>query len=94
MLPQDIPFSILDYGVAIVALLVLGLVVYLFMKFLSNHMGEMARILKSVVESGEHLADMTRGMADEFHRCTEEVRDMHRDFRESRDHDGERESHP
>lgn len=69
------PYSILDYGVAAVTLVALGFVVYWFVRFLSNHMSKVTEVL-------DRLVDITRDMADEFHRLTSEMREHRRDHEE------------
>ncbi len=70
---QYVPaFTLLDYGLTALALVVLGVVCYLFIKFLSNHMSKTTQVLDDLVQ-------ITRGMRDEFFRLTQEIRDMETD---------------
>ncbi len=68
--PSPWPYSVLDYGVGVLSIIVLGAVVYLFMKFLTTQFVKFTNIL-------ENLVNMTRLMADEFHRMIDEVHRGH-----------------
>lgn len=59
-------------GVLVLSLGVLGLVVYLFVMFLTNHMGKVTSILDDLVQ-------VTRAMREEFYRLVVEIRDHGRD---------------
>jgi len=73
---QVIPaFTLLDYGLTALALFAMIAIVWLFVKFLSNHMAKMTGVL-------EDLANVTRGMSEEVFRQTRATRDLSLDVEE------------
>ena len=77
-MPVELPFSILDYGLTALALILMGGIVYVFVRFLTNHMTGVTTTLEHLVETSRDLRDESHGMADEFHRLTSEVRELSR----------------
>jgi len=78
------PFSLLDYGLAAVAIIALVVCVYMFIKFLGNHMTSVTEALGNLVDTTHNLTELTRNMTDEFHRTTGEVQHATDEVRYSR----------
>ena len=70
-MPTGVHYTILDYGLTAVALVLMGLIVYLFVKFLTNHCSKMTQILTDLVEVTRDLKESQHGLRD----ISEDVRD-------------------
>ncbi|HXF72769.1 MAG TPA: hypothetical protein VNO79_09205 [Actinomycetota bacterium] len=77
MFPPEFPYSILDYGLAAFATLINLAVVWLFVRFLSNHMGRVTKTLEDLVAT-------TRELVEQVFRLSEATRDQLSEFRRDR----------
>lgn len=72
------PINFLEYGVAAIAVIALGVVVYLFVKFLTNHMSKITYVL-------DDLVHLTRSHTEEVFRATRATRDLEDKIEELKD---------
>lgn len=76
--------ALLDYGVTVIAVIVMGLMIYLFIRIAQTQHGVAHEDHARLVKITEALVDSSRDLADNVHIMTTEVARVHDDVWKNR----------
>jgi hypothetical protein len=80
MRPVEFPFSVLDFGLTALALLVMGVVGYMFVRFARQTVAESIKVLSNLSAEILRHTEVSRSMMEEFYRIVREMRLLREDL--------------